>query len=114
MYNQYYLLDFTGVENNDKVREQGKLICIKTKTKGYFSPKLERYVSRQDLAIITMLIDDYCIIGDDVYVIEYISNNLWGCDYCQFCDNIGNCSAPDELSLMCENLPTTNTVWEKL
>lgn len=43
-------LDFRGVENNQQVRDQGVLVCIKTHRKGWFSPALERYVTRQDLA----------------------------------------------------------------
>lgn len=53
-------LDFTHVDENPRVRDQGKLICIKTATKGFFSPELERYPSRQDLATRRML---NCNIG---------------------------------------------------
>ena len=49
----FYWLDFSYVINNEKVKDQGKVFCIKTKTKGYFSPLLERYPTRQDLAKIT-------------------------------------------------------------
>lgn len=43
-------LDFTHVTNNMQVRGQGKVLCIKTGLKGWFSWELERYPSRQDLA----------------------------------------------------------------
>lgn len=50
---ELWKLDYTGVEGNSAVSNQGVLICIKTKQKGFFSPILERYPSRQDLAIKT-------------------------------------------------------------
>ena len=43
-------LDYSGVEGNEQIRSQGKILCIKTSNKGYFSLDLERYPSRQDLA----------------------------------------------------------------
>jgi hypothetical protein len=52
---QVSLLDFTHVDKNPAVKEQGKIVCIHTGDKGYFSPQLQRYPSRQDLAKITHL-----------------------------------------------------------
>jgi len=46
-------LDFTQVTNNQSVQAQGVITCIYTANKGWFSPSLGRFVSRQDLAIIT-------------------------------------------------------------
>lgn len=43
-------LDFTGVDGNKYAKEQGVVLCIKTEGKGFFSPHLERYPTRQDLA----------------------------------------------------------------
>lgn len=44
-------LDFTHVQRNSAVKAQGKVTCIFTHSKGWFSPELEKFVSRQDLAI---------------------------------------------------------------
>lgn len=54
---ELWMLDFTGVDPliNGKVHDQGKTICIKTKSKGFFSLDLERFPSRQDLALKTHL-----------------------------------------------------------
>lgn len=53
---EVWMLDYTEVSrSNLQVREQGVLFCIKTKNKGFFSPELERYPSRQDLAIKTFM-----------------------------------------------------------
>lgn len=50
-----YELDFTKVTNNERVKAQGKTICIKTETRGYFSLSLERFPTRQDLATVRKL-----------------------------------------------------------
>lgn len=52
---EFWLLDFRHVEGNMQIQGQGQLICVRTATKGFFSPQLERYPSRQDLAIKTRL-----------------------------------------------------------
>ena len=48
-------LDFTQVTNNPVVQAQGIVTCIYTESKGWFSTKLSKFVSRQDLAIKTNL-----------------------------------------------------------
>ena len=48
---EWWVLDYTGIIENDLVSRQGRIICFKTKGKGFFSPELERFPSRQDLAI---------------------------------------------------------------
>ena len=45
-------LDFTQVTKNPSVQAQGIITCIHSDSKGWFSPKLSRFVSRQDLAIV--------------------------------------------------------------
>jgi hypothetical protein len=45
-------LDFTKVTKNDSVKAQGVITCIYSDSKGWFSPKFSRFVSRQDLAVI--------------------------------------------------------------
>lgn len=52
------ILDFTRIERNEQVRQQGKLTCIWIDSYGggaWFSPELGRYPSRQDLADIKEL-----------------------------------------------------------
>lgn len=46
-------LDFTHVDKNLQVQAQGIITCISTDGKGWFSPELERFPSRQDLAMIS-------------------------------------------------------------
>lgn len=48
-------LDYTHVTKNKSVQAQGIVTCIFTENKGWFSPKLSKFVSRQDLAIKTNL-----------------------------------------------------------
>ena len=57
LHNRFELwqLDYSGVNENQQVKDQGILICIKTEHKGFFSPLLEKYPSRQDLAIKTRI-----------------------------------------------------------
>lgn len=43
-------LDFSQVNKNPSIKSQGVLTCIFTASKGWFSPKLGRCPSRQDLA----------------------------------------------------------------
>jgi hypothetical protein len=45
-------LDFTHVTNNQAIKEQGKIICLKS-GKGWFWVDKGKFPSRQDLAIIT-------------------------------------------------------------
>ena len=50
---EYAVLDFTQVEGNPTVKQQGKVLCIKTSCCGWYSPELSRCPSRQDLAVKT-------------------------------------------------------------
>lgn len=45
-------LDFTQVTKNPSVQAQGIVTCIYSDSKGWYSPKLSRFVSRQDLAVV--------------------------------------------------------------
>ena len=45
-------LDFTQVTKNPSVQAQGIVTCIYSDAKGWYSPKLSKFVSRSDLAII--------------------------------------------------------------
>ncbi len=50
---EMWWLDFRHINKNTGVKNQGLLLCVKTKGKGYFSLELDRFPTRQDLAIKT-------------------------------------------------------------
>lgn len=66
-------LDFTGVTKNEAVRQQGIQTCLLTQSKGWFSIELERFCSRQDLAVITNKREVEVKCNDLMYLVKQFS-----------------------------------------